>query len=214
MEQQPSGRMRRVCADLNLDMYILSLGVISDAAVVIRFKSALQPGHFARLALLAAVSLAIPAHAQSLFGAIDPFKTESKTAPAPNQRWIPEQALPQVTPPAALQALPGDLNKPLSLPELTEIALSLNARTRQAWLSARVEAAQSGVDHAGDFPQINGLISDRISRPISGTSGFPNTTLIDQGGNSATAAQGGRSYSVFTAYGPTISLSYVLFDFG
>jgi len=208
--------MRRVCADLNLDMYILSLGVISDAAVVIRFKSALQPGHFARLALLAAVSLTIPApaHAQSLFGAIDPFKTESKTAPAPNQRWIPEQALPQVTPPAALQALPGDLNRPLSLAELTEIALSLNARTRQAWLSARVEAAQSGVDHAGDFPQINGLIADRISRPISGTSGFPNTTLIDQAGNSAPASQGGRPYSVFTAYGPTISLSYVLFDFG
>ncbi len=132
-----------------------------------------------------------------MFGAIDPFNTGKKVSPAPNQPWIPSEALPQVPPPTAAQTLPGELNKPLSLAQLTEIALSLNVRTRQAWMQARVEAAQSGIDHAGDFPQITGLISDRIARPISATSGFPNTTLIDQRGNSATLAQGGRPYSVF-----------------
>ncbi len=135
-------------------------------------------------------------------------------SPGPDQRWIPEQALPQVPPPTAAQPLPGELNKPLSLAQLTEIALALNVRTRQAWMLARVEAAQSGIDHAGDFPQISGLISDRVVRPVSATSGFPNTTLIDGRGNSATLAQGGRPYSVYTTYGPTLSLSYVLFDFG
>ncbi|CAN0511706.1 unnamed protein product, partial [Phaeothamnion confervicola] len=118
-----------------------------------------------------------------------------KVAPAPDQRWVPEQALPQVPPPANSQSLPAELNNALSLAQLTEIALALNTRTRQAWLQARVEAAQTGVDHAGDFPQITGLISDRIARPISATSG-------------------GRPFSVITTYGPTISLSYVLFDFG
>ena len=166
------------------------------------------------MALLGFTYLVAPAHAQSLFGAIDPFNTGAKTSPAPNQRWIPGQELPVVPAPASLQSIPSDLNKPLSLAELTEIALSLNVRTRQAWLAARVEAAQSGIDHAGDFPQINGLISDRISRPISATSGFPNTTLIDKSGNSAAVAAGGRPYTILTQYGPTVSLSYVLFDFG
>ncbi len=153
-------------------------------------------------------------HAASLFGDIDPFSTSTKVAPTPSQPWVPSQALPAVEPPAALRSIPADVNKPLSLAQLTEIALALNPRTRQAWLLARVEAAQSGIDRAGDFPQITGLISDRIARPVSATSGFPNTTLIDQRGNSATLPQGGRPYSVFATYGPTLSLSYVLFDFG
>ena len=173
--------------------------------------------NFCRKAALVAVCcvcMAAPVQAQSLFGSIDPFSTSKKVSPAPDQRWIPDQALPQVPPPTSTQALPAELNKPLSLAQLTEIALALNARTRQAWLLARVEAAQSGIDHAGDFPQITGLISDRISRSVSATSGFPNTTLIDGLGNSATVAAGGRPYSVLTAYGPSISLSYVLFDFG
>ena len=167
-----------------------------------------------QLAVLFFACVVTPAHAQSLFGAIDPFSASKKVSPAPDQRWIPDQALPQVPPPTTTQSLPAELNKPLSLAQLTEIALALNARTRQAWMQARVEAAQSGVDHAGDFPVISGLISDRISRSISATSGFPNTTLIDQAGDSRTLAAGGRPYSVITTYGPTISLSYVLFDFG
>ena len=154
------------------------------------------------------------ARADALFGMVDPFATDRKVSPAPNQRWIPEQPLPQVSPPISMQSLPAELNRPLSLAELTEIALSLNVRTRQAWLQARVEAAQSGIDHAGDFPQINGLISDRIARTVSGTSGLQGGSIIDQRGNAASVAQGGRPYSVFTTYGPTLSLSYVLFDFG
>jgi outer membrane protein TolC len=195
-------------------MHTSSFAFKHDTAVVTRFKAARQLGRSVMLALLGCACVAFPARAQSLFGAVDPFKADRKVSPAPNQPWIPEQALPQVAAPANFQSLPTDINKPLSLAELTEIALSLNLRTRQAWLSARVEAAQTGIDHAGDFPQITGLISDRISRPISGTSGLPNTTLIDQAGNSATAAAGGRPYSVFAAYGPSITLSYVLFDFG
>ncbi len=195
-------------------MHISSLVVSHGAPIVSRSKLAAISRGGVTFALLFGACVVIPAQAQSLFGAVDPFKVEKKVSPAPNQPWIPEHALPQVPMPANLQSLPTDLNRPLSLAELTEIALNLNVRTRQAWLFARIEAAQAGIDHAGDFPQITGLISDRISRPISATSGFPNTTLIDQAGNSATFAAGGRPYSVITAYGPSIALSYVLFDFG
>ena len=183
-------------------------------AIATRTRLASTLCRSAKLALFCCAWLVLPAQAQSVFGAIDPFSTGKKVSPAPNQSWIPTDALPQVPPPSSLRSLPAELNKPVSLAQLTEIALGLNVRTRQAWLAARVEAAQSGIDHAGDFPQITGLISDRISRPISATSGFPNTTLIDQRGNSATLAQGGRPYTILTQYGPTLSLSYVLFDFG
>ncbi len=199
-------------------MHISSLGVNREAAVVIRFKTAQLLNLGAKLVLVAFACFHVPAQAQSLFGAIDPFNSSKKVSPAPNQRWIPEDSLPQVPPPASQSSIPADLNRPLSLAELTEIALNLNVRTRQSWLSARVEAAQLGVDHSGDFPQITGLISDRIIRPVSATSGFPNTTTIDLAGNSASIAakppNNGVPYSVYTTYGPTLSLSYILFDFG
>ena len=168
-----------------------------------------------QIALLCFACMHTVAHAaDAMFGMVDPFGTEKKVSPAPNQRWIPDDALPQVPPPASTQSLPAELNKPLSLAELTEIALSLNPRTRQAWMQARVEAAQSGVDHAGDFPQITGLISDRIARTVSGTSGLAGGSSVDRSGNAATLAAGGRPFGVFTTYGPTLSLSYVLYDFG
>src|SRR3954469_3143354 len=153
-------------------MHISSLDAKHDAANAIRTR----PARLSGLACGAVIALfafsSLPAHAQSFFGSIDPFNTKGKVAPTPNQRWIPDDALPLVPPPTSLQSIPADLNRPVSLAELTEIALILNIRTRQAWLQARVEAAQSGVDHAGDFPTITGVLADRIGRPLSGTSGF------------------------------------------
>src|SRR4051812_40018070 len=195
-------------------MHISSFGTKAQAVQEFLIKPAGRFRIGMNLVLLAFAATVVPAQAQSFFGSIDPFSTSGKVAPAPNQRWNPQDALPAVPPPSSLQSIPADLNRPMSLAELTEMALTLNVRTRQAWLQARVEAAQSGVDHAGDFPTITGQIADRIGRPLSGTSGFPNTTLINDRGDSASAAQGGRSYSVFTTYGPSISLSYVLYDFG
>jgi outer membrane protein len=194
-------------------MYNSGLVVERRAAVVSRVTRAQALVRMVEGTLCCLLCISVPAHGQSMFGAIDPFNTSKKVAPGPDQRWIPEQALPQVPPPATLQSLPAELNKPVSLAQLTEIALALNIRTRQAWMQARVEAAQSGIDHAGDFPQINGLISDRIARNVSGTSGLQGGGTIDLSGNSI-AIPRGLPYSVFTTYGPTLSLSYVLFDFG
>src|SRR5258706_5260248 len=142
--------MRRVRADLIWTMHISSLGVNRDPAVVFRIKPARLPGLGAKLALWFFICFLVPAQAQSLFGAIDPFDTSKKVAPRPDQRLVPQDALPQVPPPIGQQSVPADLNKPVSLAELTEIALTLNVRTRQAWLQARVKAAKSRVDHPRD----------------------------------------------------------------
>lgn len=155
-----------------------------------------------------------PARAASLFGEIDPLSVGKKTSPAPNLIWVPDRPLPPVPAPAAEQTAPAEFKRALSLAQLTELALSLNSKTAQSWRQARAEAAQLGIDRSEFFPQINGLVSDRIARAISATSGLPNSTLIDQAGNPASLAQGGRPYGVFTIYGPSLSLTYVLFDFG
>ena len=122
--------MRRVRADLIWTMHISSLGVNRDPAVVFRIKPAHLPGLGAKLALWLFVCFVVPAQAQSLFGAIDPFDTAAKKG-SPR----PESALCRFRTrcrrcrlPLSQQSLPGDLNKPLSLSQLTEIALNLNVR--------------------------------------------------------------------------------------
>ncbi len=129
-----------------------------------------------------------------LAAGLDPSNVESLTSPAANRPWQPGQALPSITRPDRTIAVPKQFSGPQSLAELTDLALILNPRTRQAWLSARAEAAAVGIENADDWPTITALYSHRIGRQISGTTGVP--------------------VPVQTTYGPSISLSYVLFDFG
>ena len=130
-----------------------------------------------------------------MFGAIDPLNVKALTSPAANQPWTPGQSLPQVSAPEPLAAVPNAaLSGPLSLADLTDLALLLNPRTRQAWFQARAEAATVGIENADNWPTITGLYSHRIGRVISGTTGLP--------------------VPVQTFYGPNVSLSYILYDFG
>ena len=123
----------------------------------------------------------------------DPLDVGALTSPAPNQPWAPDKPLPRVQAPAALPVALPELNRPLSLAELTDLALRLNARTRQVWLQARAEAATLGIQRADDWPQLSALVSERRGRSVN-ASGTPSPVL--------------------TTYGPTLTLSYVLFDFG
>jgi len=122
----------------------------------------------------------------------DPFNTEQKTAPAPDKRWEPTAPLPALTILGAAESLAGD--KPLTLPELTEFALRNNPRTRQAWFAARVAAASLGVTKGDELPQIAGGYAVAHTRPVSATSGLIAPWL--------------------NRWGPQISFSYVLYDFG
>jgi outer membrane protein TolC len=123
----------------------------------------------------------------------DPFSIEQRTSPAPNQRWQSNDPLPSVPPPqATAPAFKAD--EPLTLPELTEFALLNNPRTRQAWLGARAAAAAVGVSEGDDLPSITGGWSFTRTRPVSGTTGVIANWI--------------------NRWGPSISLSYTLYDFG
>lgn len=122
----------------------------------------------------------------------DPFATDNRVTPAPGMRWAPQATLPVVPVPAQAEVLPG--SAALTLPQLTEFALRNNPRTRQAWLAARAAAAGVGIEQADDLPSIVANAALTRVRPVSATSGTVSPWL--------------------TRYGPSISLSYILFDFG
>lgn len=81
---------------------------------------------------------------------------------------------------------------PLSLADVVERALCNNPQTREAWANARYQAAQVGVGESAYLPSIS----------LSGTE----TTNHSDGG-----ANGGRAYNQLST---SLSLSYVLYDFG
>lgn len=101
----------------------------------------------------------------------------------PNFTWqAPAPAL--ATSPTAAAIAP---EQPQTLAALTDLALLNNPATREAWATARAQAAAVGVAASERFPSIDALVS--LTRSTSG----------------ATSAQ--------TRLAPSVSLSYVLFDF-
>jgi outer membrane protein len=134
-------------------------------------------------------SAATPAAAQ--WPTLDPYGANDKVAPAPHLRWEPTLALPAV----GINAVAGDLatNQPLSLPELTEFALRNNPRTRQSWLAARAAAAGVGIEQADQLPQISGAYAVTRTQQVTNA---------------------GLEVPWQTRYGPSVTLSYILYDFG
>jgi outer membrane protein TolC len=82
----------------------------------------------------------------------------------------------------------------MSLVQLTDLALQLNPRTREAWAAARAEAMGVGVAAADQLPQLGLLLNFNRQQSSSQTTG----NLVP--------AQ--------NRYGPSLTLGYVLFDFG
>jgi outer membrane protein TolC len=86
------------------------------------------------------------------------------------------------------------VGRSLALAELTEFALRNHPRTRQAWYAAVAAAAGVGLAMGDDLPLVTGGLAFTRTHPVSGTSGAASPWL--------------------NRYGPSISFSYVLFDFG
>lgn len=128
-------------------------------------------------------------HAQAVLR--DPFGTDSSVSPAPYLRWESTLPLPTVGTPVVDGQLTRNL--PLSLPELTEFALRNNPRTRQSWLAARAAAAGVGIEKADLLPQISASYAVTRNQQVSNQ---------------------GAVVPWQTRYGPSVSLSYVLYDFG
>lgn len=129
--------------------------------------------------------------AQSAVASDDPYRTDGLTAPDHRSRWVP--ANPVDAPAPVVEAIPHATEE-LTLAQLTDLALRNNARTRQAWANARFEAAQYGIAKSALMPQLDLVLNASRARTISNTSGV------------ATPEQ--------NRYGPSVSLSYVLYDFG
>ena len=134
------------------------------------FSAVLRRGTlFAALSVLQA-----PALAQG-----DPFGTLAAVPPIAGIRML------------TAPCQPTEIGKPLELADVVEVALCNNPQSRQAWASARVEAAQVGVAQSAFLPSLSASAS--ISRQRT------ETAL----GDDAT-----------TRRGAAIDLDYVLFDFG
>ncbi|HXF65868.1 MAG TPA: TolC family protein [Burkholderiales bacterium] len=142
------------------------------------------------VAMFVAFSL-LPASAVLAQEGRDPFRTERYVPASPGMSWKSPVPLPEV--PAVPVARLPDPDRALSLPELTELALQNNPRSRQAWYAARAAAAGVGIERADDLPQITASLNFQRS---------------EQGG------QAGNQIPWLTRYGPSVTLSYLLFDFG
>jgi len=98
--------------------------------------------------------------------------------------------LPMPAPPATAQT---HAIRFASLAELTEHALRERSESRAAWLGIQAEAARLDAATAANWPTLTGQLAFSESRSLS-SSGVSNPTLH--------------------RYGPSLSLAYVLYDFG
>jgi outer membrane protein TolC len=128
---------------------------------------------------------------ETAFSWFDPFRTDAAVAPEPGVPWRPPSPLPASPDLGAPE--PPDASKALTLPELTEFALRNNPQTREAWFAAKVAAADVGIEGADWLPDIDGVFNLTRGKQVS---------------------TNGTEIPWQTRYGPSVSLSYVLFDFG
>lgn len=94
---------------------------------------------------------------------------------------------------AAAGSTVADNNQAMTLMQFTDLALQRNPRTRSGW--AAIRASEAGVElaRAGYWPQIDATLSAQRSRALNFS---------------------GQPANVQTRYGTSVSLSYLLWDFG
>jgi outer membrane protein len=116
-------------------------------------------------------------------------------SPSPNTPWTPPSSTQQ---PDSLRRspVPADLErriKQLSLPEVVDLGLRNNPQTRASWANARAAAAAYGSERGGYLPTLDGEVT---------------------GTRLQTVASQGRSAVTQSVLSPSLSLTYLLFDFG
>jgi outer membrane protein len=116
-------------------------------------------------------------------------------APSSNSAWKPPPK-PTEKQPAPLSPVPPDLAqriRNLTLAEVVDLGLRNNAQTRLSWANARAAAAAYGSERGAYFPTIDG--------DVTGT-------------RLKTVASQGRSAVTQSVLSPSVSISYLLLDFG
>lgn len=104
--------------------------------------------------------------------------------------WLQFDRLPEPLPPPVAQA--GSVRF-TSLAALTEHALRERPESRAAWFGIQGEAAQLDAATAANWPTLTGQLNFTQSRALSSS---------------------GASVPTLHRYGPSLSLAYVLYDFG
>ncbi|HEY4320632.1 MAG TPA: TolC family protein [Gemmatimonadales bacterium] len=120
------------------------------------------------------------------------------SAPSSAQAWHPpasavDEARESVPPSDSLPASVVGRRQQLTPDDLVSIALQQSPETRTTWLAARAAAASLGEARSTLFPE------------ITGTAGINRIK---------TAATGGRVSAQQTTYGPSLSVNWLLLDFG
>ena len=111
------------------------------------------------------------------------------TSATPAAPWTaPASAVPPALPKDEL-----DASGPLMLSRAVDIALANNPATRTAWLQARAAQAALGAARSAYYPELDLNASYNRSRQ---------------------AVQGGLNVFDSTTFGPSLALTYLLFDFG
>jgi outer membrane protein len=164
-----------------------------------------RPASGLRFVLLAGMLLAddLPAAERPPF-LEDPLGTRKAVAPTPAR---------SVRKPGLGDPCPADAraDQAWSLLEIIDQALCHNPQTRQAWANARVQAAQLGVAEAAYLPTVN--LNTTASYGQTGSRSVSQSQL--QGFNLGTGVSGGtfgggEQFRIT----PSVSLNYLLFDFG
>lgn len=108
----------------------------------------------------------------------------------PGEFWLRIDTLPE-SPRAS--AAPVEVQRFDSLAALTDHALRNRPESRAAWLGIQAEAARLDAERAANWPTLTGQFSFTRSRSLSSS---------------------GASVPTLHRYGPSLALSYVLYDFG
>lgn len=111
-------------------------------------------------------------------------------SPQPGMVWRSPQPM-QIAEPS-----PPQTTAPMTLAALTDLALRNNPATREAWQAANAQAAALSMAEAGYYPTLD------LNVPLT------------RGRTSINSSSGVSSSSTQTRLSPSISLGYVLFDFG
>lgn len=124
-----------------------------------------------------------------------PDRVAPSTSPAPNVPWSPPaNAVPPPLPKADV-TLPSGVTAgaAITLDQAIDAALMNNPDTRAAWLQARAAEALLGSARSAYLPEID-----------------LNASVFHQ----RSASLSGGSTSTSTSFGPSLTLNYLLFDFG
>jgi outer membrane protein len=132
------------------------------------------------------------------------WSIDNDVSQTPQTPWkAPEESIPKRT----LSAGPVYSGQPMDLSELIDFAYSNSPLTRQSWQQARYMASQYGVAKTAWLPTGN---LEASFGQVKNVFYFPPSS-----GNAATATSGGGVDAKWTtAYAGSVSLSWLLFDFG